>query len=119
LPNDNQRYVVISLNLARLRIANGDGVSSEGAIRHALAVRRRLFPPGDWRIAEAQSLLGAALIAQKRYADAEPLLLAAYEGLKPVRGFEDWERVANQARLVELYEALGRPQQASAYRPSH
>ena len=42
-------------------------------------------PAGDWRIAQAQSLLGAALFAQKRYAEAEPLMLAADHVLKPCR----------------------------------
>src|SRR5439155_22948964 len=35
-----------------------------------------------WRVFEARSLLGATLLAQKKYADAEPLLLSGYEGMK-------------------------------------
>jgi len=36
-----------------------------------LAAREKLYPAGGWRVAQAQSLLGAALMAQTRYAEAE------------------------------------------------
>jgi hypothetical protein len=81
-----------------------------------LDVRERVYPQGDWRIAQAQSLLGASLIAQKRYAEAEPLLVAAAANLKPIPGAQDRERLANRARLALLYDTVGRPQLAANYR---
>ena len=74
-----------------------------------LGVRQRILTDGDWRIAQAQSLLGAALLAQARYAEAEPLMVAAADGLKPLPGQQGRERLANRARLVTLYEKLGCP----------
>jgi hypothetical protein len=71
---------------------------------------------GDWRIAQAKSLLGASLLAQARYAEAEPLMVAAAGDLKPLPGPQDRERLANRARLAALYKKLGRPQQADAFR---
>ena len=44
------------------------------------SVRRR--QPDAWTTFNAKSLLGEALAGQTKYADAEPLLLAGYEGLK-------------------------------------
>jgi hypothetical protein len=35
-----------------------------------------------WTTVNTKSLLGGALLGQKKYADAEPLLLAGYEGMK-------------------------------------
>src|SRR5262249_51337956 len=35
----------------------------------------------NWRMFEAKALLGGALLGQKKYADAEPLLLAGYRGM--------------------------------------
>ena len=55
-------------------------------------------------------------MARASYAEAEPLMLAAASGLKPVPGSQQRERAANRARLVALYQTLGRPQQADAYR---
>jgi tetratricopeptide (TPR) repeat protein len=108
-----QGYLV---NLSRVRILRGDGAATESTLRDVLTAREHLYPAGDWRTAQAQALLGAALMAQGRYAEAEPLIVAADRGLKPVPGAEQRERVANRARLVALYEKLGRPQQAAAYR---
>jgi len=62
-------------------------------------------------VAEARGALGACLTAQRRYAEAEPLLVASLEGL---RGRSGAGRAA--ARLVRLYEAWGRTEQAEAYR---
>jgi serine/threonine-protein kinase len=108
-----QGYIV---NLARVQIAQGRGAATESSLRDVLTAREKLYPAGDWRIAQAQSLLGGALLAQKRYAEAEPLMVAADRGLEPVPGIQDRERVANRARLVALYEKSGRPQQANALR---
>ncbi|MBA3804657.1 MAG: hypothetical protein H0X14_02955 [Acidobacteria bacterium] len=58
-----------------------------------LGARRRLpalhaAPPrqgaqaGHWRLVETQGALGENLIAQKRYGEAEPLLVALYEAWK-------------------------------------
>jgi hypothetical protein len=104
------------LNLARVQIARGKGAATEPVLRHVLSRRRQLLKEGDWRIAQAKSLLGASLMAQARYAEAEPLMVAAAADLKPLPGLQNRERLANRARLVTLYEKLGRPQQADAFR---
>ena len=64
------------------------------------------------------SLLGEALRGQCRYAEAEPLLVAGYEGLEareatiPPPGRPQLAEAAD--RVVALYEAWGRPEQAAA-----
>lgn len=55
-------------------------------------------------------------MAGRRYDEAEPLMLAADRVLKPLGGTQARERIANRARLVALYTAIGRPHQADAYR---
>jgi hypothetical protein len=65
-------------------------------------------------------LLGGALLGQKKYAEAEPLLLSGYEGMK-ARG----STIPAQAntripealeRLVQLYEALDKPDETAKWR---
>jgi serine/threonine protein kinase/tetratricopeptide (TPR) repeat protein len=102
LGSAHPRVVAYVVNLSRVRIARGDGAATESALREALRVREKLYPPGDWRIAQVQSLLGAALMAAKRDAEAEPLMLAADRGLKPIAGIQERERSANRARLEKL-----------------
>ena len=68
----------------------------------------------------AKSQLGEILTAQGRHADAEPLLLAGYEGLQqreakiPAPGKARLTEALE--RLVQLYEATGKKDQADAWR---
>jgi tetratricopeptide (TPR) repeat protein len=116
LGSDHPRVVGFIVNLARVRIARGDGAATESSLRAALSVREKLYPPNDWRIAQTQSLLGAALAAQKRYVEAEPLMVAADHGLKPLPGIQDRERGANLARLALLHQTSQRPRLSSSAR---
>src|SRR5262249_4298801 len=50
-------------------------------LREYLTVCERKTP-NTWMRFEAVSLVGGALLGQKKYADAEPLLLEGYEGMK-------------------------------------
>jgi hypothetical protein len=92
-----------TLDLARVQGARGRAAGTEPVVRHALQIRERLYGDGDWRIGQAQSLLGAALLAQRRFAEAEPLMLAADKSLKPVAGRQGREREDNRARLATLH----------------
>jgi tetratricopeptide (TPR) repeat protein len=38
--------------------------------------------PDDWRVFNVRSVLGACFLAQKNYAQAEPLLMSGYQGMK-------------------------------------
>jgi tetratricopeptide (TPR) repeat protein len=99
---EHPRMVDAALDLARVQGARGRAAGTEATLRRALEVRERLYPAGDWRIGQAQSLLGASLLAQRRYAEAEPLMLAADQSLKPVAGRQGRERDDNLARLATL-----------------
>jgi tetratricopeptide (TPR) repeat protein len=90
---------------------------AEAALRDSLAIRAQR-EPDDWRTFDTRSLLGGALLGQKKYAEAEPLLALGYEGLKRHR---DQIRppgllAAALERLVQLYAATGRPDKAAEYR---
>ena len=108
LGNEHARVLVYTLNLARVRIARGHGATTESMLRTVLSAREKLYPPGDWRVGQAQSLLGAALMAQKRYAEAETLMTAADRALKPVPGIQARERTANTERLTTLHRVMRR-----------
>ena len=66
-------------------------------------------------------MLGHALLYQKKYAEAEPLLIQGYEGLKAGEDRIPWllagHLVASAGEAVcELYESWGRPEEAAAWR---
>jgi serine/threonine protein kinase len=92
---------------------------AEGALRECLAIRAQKTPD-DWNTFNAESMLGGALFGQKKYAEAEPLLLKGYEGMMqrtakipPLAKVRLAEAVQ---RLVALYEATGNTDDAARWR---
>jgi hypothetical protein len=74
----------------------------------------------NWKRFRAASLLGASLAGQKKYAEAEPLLLQGYQGMssrKQQMEVLDWYQM-DLARewLIQLYQAWGKPEKAVAWR---
>ena len=65
---------------------DGDGRVHKLHYAEAEPVLRTLmsyqFEDKPWLKPQTQSLLGACLAGQKKYAEAEPLLLSGYEGLR-------------------------------------
>ena len=102
LGDDNLRVASMAVDLARVRIAQGHAAGVEDMTRRALAVRERILPPGHWRIAEGQALLGASLAAQRRDSEAEALMTAADRAMKPVAGRQLRDRDLNRERLQRL-----------------
>lgn len=94
---------------------------SDGAavLRESLAISEKL-EPNDWRTFRTKSLLGACLAGQKNYTDAEPLLVAGYEGIKQreatLKNQYKTQRAEALDRLVKLYEEWGKPEQAAEWR---
>jgi len=76
--------------------------------------------PDDWKQFRAESLLSASLTGQKKYAEAEPLLLEGYGGMaarKDRIAVPDWYHL-DRARgwIVQLYQAWGKPDKVSEWR---
>ena len=92
---------------------------AEPVLREALAIREK-SQPDAWTTFNTQSMLGGALFGQKKYADAEPLLLKGYEGLKarettiPEQGKVRLPEALD--RLIELYTATNKPDDAKKWR---
>jgi tetratricopeptide (TPR) repeat protein/predicted Ser/Thr protein kinase len=97
----------------------GRPAEAEPLMRACLAIREKQ-QPDDWLTFSTKSVLGETLLGQKKYADAEPLLLQGYEGMKrreeqiPQAGRF---RLAEAAeRLVRLREAMGNKGKAEEWR---
>ncbi len=92
---------------------------AERVVREALEIREAK-QPDDWSTFNARSMLGGALLGQKKYADADPLLRGGYEGMKRrVEKMPPQSRVhlvAALDRLIELAEATNKPDEATAWR---
>src|SRR5438045_9538971 len=90
-----------------------------GAAQECLAIRERT-QPDVWNTFNTQSLLGGSLLGQKKYAEAEPLLLKGYEGMKQrEKSMEPREapRLPEALdRLFKLYNATNKPDEAKKWR---
>jgi tetratricopeptide (TPR) repeat protein len=94
-------------------------IEAEPIARECLAIRDK-DEPDAWTTFNTRSMLGGSLLGQGNYAQAEPLLVAGYEGLiereaqipplGKVRLTEALER------LVKLYESWHKPDEAANWR---
>jgi hypothetical protein len=91
---------------------------AELLLRACLALREKA-QPHPWDNTDPKSMLVEALLGQKKYADAEPLLLAAYQGMKKQEATDPAAAKARlletALRLVRLYEALGKKDEVARW----
>lgn len=93
----------------------GQPKEGEKILREAVKIRTDLLPKGHYWVALANSALGECLTIEKRYDEAEPLLLESYEALKTSQGVNNPRTQLAGRRLVTLYKNWGRPDAANAY----
>ena len=117
-PVNNPQIVA---HLGAVRLAQQNYAEATELLREGLHLTEKHDLDAGWRF-YVMSLLGASLAGQKNYDDAEPLLLQGYEGLQqrqaslppylnaPRRITESLER------LVQLYDAWGKPAQAAGWK---
>jgi hypothetical protein len=92
---------------------------AETVLRTCLT-RRERQEPDRWTTSEAKALLGAALLGQKQYAKAEPLLLEGYQGMKQREALipvpSRVRLTETLGRLAQLCDACGNKAQADQWR---
>jgi tetratricopeptide (TPR) repeat protein len=105
--------------LTQIRLQQKKYAEAEPVIREALN-RYDEKIPDSWRRYHSQSLLGASLAGQGKYAEAEPSLLAGYQGMLqrqatiPADHRSDLQRAAEW--IVQLYQDWGKPDKAAEWR---
>jgi serine/threonine protein kinase/tetratricopeptide (TPR) repeat protein len=92
-----------------------DGLRIRSLAPNVVPSRRRTFPDNDWSIGGTKSLLGAALLAERRYDEAEAMLLDAERDLAASDDHRG-DMNATIRRLADLYDSLGKSAKAAAYR---
>ena len=116
LGNENPDTMASAADLALAYLSQGEFAESEALAREAMEMEGKI-QPDDWQRFRAESLLGASLSGQKKYAEAEPLLLEGYRGMAARK-----DRMAaadryhlDRARewIVQLYKDWGKTQKAA------
>lgn len=93
---------------------------AEPILRSCLTGREKT-QPNAWTTSMTRSYLGATLAGQKKFADAEPLLLRGAEDLqKQANAIPNWIRTKRQTealdRLIRLYELWEKPGDADKWK---
>ena len=93
--------------------------AAEPLLRECLAIRLKAIPD-DYRRFYAANLLGGALLGQGEYAEAEPLVVGGYEGMKAreAKIAANGRYLITEAgeRVVRLYTDWGKPDQVAAWK---
>jgi tetratricopeptide (TPR) repeat protein len=119
LPADSLVLADYLLKLGQNLTAAARAAEAEPPLREGLAICEKQAPK-QWGKYAAQVLLGGSLAGQKKYRDAEPLLLAGFEGLKGLAA--DLSPFARKValdcakKLADVYEALGDRETAKQWR---
>jgi eukaryotic-like serine/threonine-protein kinase len=79
----------------------------------------RKSQPEDWQRFFVESLLGASLAGEKKYSEAEPLLVEGYNGMLARKDRIDVPDLYNldlaHKWLVQLYKSWGKPEKAAEW----
>jgi eukaryotic-like serine/threonine-protein kinase len=117
-PKNSPQLAYQLIAIGRARVEDREYATAEAPLREALAIGEK-NQPNDWKTFYAQALLGNALMGQKRYDDAEPLLLKGCDGMKqrakniPPIHAEKLHMALD--RLIELYAATNKPDEVKKW----
>jgi len=115
LGDDHPRTLAALSNLAGLLSAQGKPSEAEPLYQTVVRTAPRALPAGHWQIALYQGLYGQCLVRLQRYEQAEAELLQSYAGLVAALGASHERTLRAVERLVTLYEAWGRSEQAAEW----
>jgi tetratricopeptide (TPR) repeat protein len=95
-------------------------LQAENLLGRSLAIREKKVPD-DWSTFSTKSALGAALMGQKQYDKAEPLLFDGYHGMRQREDKIPTTVRKNRLvdaldRLVQLYDNWNKPDEAAKWR---
>jgi tetratricopeptide (TPR) repeat protein len=119
LSSDSPALAVSLAELGMTLLHQAEWSEAETVLRECLAIRETKLSD-DWLRFNAMGQLGGALLGQKKFTEAEPLLLSGYEGMKQREGKippQGKVRLSEAIeRLVQLYETWGKLEKAAEWR---
>ena len=116
LPKGTNYYASAYNLLGRILNRTGRSREAEILLRDALAIRQHnAHRPTD--LAIAQGSLGECLLTQKRYSEAEPLLVESYQTLKALNVPQSPLLNEARTRLFKLYAGWGKVPESRLYAP--
>ena len=115
VPIGEQDYVGGRVALALAVLRQGRAAEAEPELRECLELAKTNHLVGNALPEVVAGALGECLLAQHRYAEAEPLLLADYDHLRASPGDKIPRLTDPVRRLHDLYLACNKPAQAARF----
>jgi hypothetical protein len=119
LPADDVRLAFALNLLGECQVLQNKYAEAEKPLRESLSIYQKRQPQAVLRY-DTESLLGAALAGQKKYAEAEPLLVNSAKVLAAnAAKLSPPDRqlmLAAVQRVIDLYDAWERPEDAARWR---
>jgi eukaryotic-like serine/threonine-protein kinase len=115
---DHPDTIAVLDSLGHLRLQQRRYEEAEAPLREALT-RRKTRSRSTWERFDSESMLGASLSGQGKYAQAEPLLLSGYEGLanREMTIPAPSRTAVKEAgeRIVRFYQDWAKPEKAAEW----
>ncbi|MBU0617010.1 MAG: serine/threonine-protein kinase, partial [Planctomycetes bacterium] len=102
-------------NLGLLLVELDKLEEAEEVLQTVVRLTDEAAPPGHWFRWTVRLSYGECLLKMERFEEAEQLLLECFERLSDTLGSEHHRTRGAAEKLVTLYEAWGRPEEAAKY----
>ena len=116
LGDDSEPVARTLANMATVYMISGNLEAAARTFPEAVERLSRKLGPDHPDVSHVRNAMGELLIKQKKYAEAEPVLLRALEIRMKVFGEAQVRTQKTIRDLGDLYEQWGKPAQARAYR---
>jgi tetratricopeptide (TPR) repeat protein len=107
------------VELADVRLQEEKYAAAESLLHEAVGIYEKT-DPDSWGRWQSQSLLGASLAGQGKYAESETLLVSGLQGMidhQAMISVEDRSALTQAGEwIVQLYERWGKPEKAAEWR---
>ncbi len=114
---DDHPAVATAMGLLGRALDRMDSLEAgERWLRESWRIRQETFPEGHYLIASSESILGEHFVLTGDYAKAEKHLLAGERDLLASRSEDAPIMQDSRHRIVKLYEAWGKPDEAALWR---
>jgi tetratricopeptide (TPR) repeat protein len=117
---DSINTVVTVSNIGWVRLQQQRYAEAEATLRQAAAILNRTAPNG-WERFNVDSMLGASLSAQRKFEEAEPLLISGYNGMGSGRPSTNANMTSRFTReqageaILQFYADWGKPEKRSEW----
>ena len=112
--DDHPETLVMDNNRLAIVRDRGDLERAIDGYARLLARAEKALPAGLWHLDAIRGNYGKALYLDRRFAEAEPLVLASWRGLRAQFPDADPRVAGARTRVEELYRGMGEPDRARA-----